>query len=307
MTINRRAHCLQILVQKINLLLISCVLQSIFQQQVFVRRRSNLGAENSIIAVDIGLRLTAEEAVQCMTHFVRQRRNTVIALLIVQQNEGMHAINAPRICAGALALVFIYVNPALRQTFMQRSDIFLTQRRQCLLNPCTGLREGAGKAVSSLRKRHIHIIIMELVYAQHIFFELNIFMQRCKVIMHRGNQAVIKARRNIILGQSCLQRILIVMDARIEVSTACAARQRSGQSIAILVIRSHQAAEGVFTQLAVGRSHIQQIIAFTYGSRLAFAVRNLRELHICAYESTEGTRSRPRRQTTLCRDGLLIG
>ena len=132
-------------------------------------------------------------------------------------------------------------------------------------------------------------------------------MQRRKIVMHRSNQAVIKTSRNIILSQSCLQRILIVMDARIEVRTACAARQRSGQRIAILMIRSHQAAEGVFTQLAVRRGHIQQIITFANGSRLAFAVSNLRELHICTYESTEGACARPRRQTALCRDGLLIG
>ena len=60
-----------------------------------------------------------------MTHFVRDGRNAVVARLIIEQHKGMHAVHAPGICAGALALVFIYVNPAFGHAFMQCRQIFL--------------------------------------------------------------------------------------------------------------------------------------------------------------------------------------
>ena len=228
------------------------MLQGMLQQQVFVRRGRNLRAENRIFRINVALRLTAEIAVHSMAHFVRDGRNAVVARLIIEQHKGMHAVHAPGICAGALALVFVNVNPAFGHAFMQCRQIFLAQRCQCLLNLGAGFREAAGKAVACIGNRHIHIIVMEFIYTKYILLQLDILMQRCKIIMHGINQSVVKTGRNIILCQRCFQCIFIVMHGSIKISGARRASERCSQGIAILMICIHQAGKGIFTQYAVG-------------------------------------------------------
>ena len=127
LTIYSSAHLLQELVEKINLLLIGSMSQGVFQKQIFISRRGYLSAENSVLRVHIALILGAIVAVQGVTNLVSNSGNAAVALLIVKQYEGMHAIDAPGIGTGALALVFININPSTGQALMQRCHIILAQ------------------------------------------------------------------------------------------------------------------------------------------------------------------------------------
>lgn len=60
-----------------------------------------------------------------VAHLVDQREHVVQRALEVQQNHGIHAKAAGRICPAALAGVLIHVNPAVREAFSHNGQILL--------------------------------------------------------------------------------------------------------------------------------------------------------------------------------------
>ena len=99
-------------------MLVTSVLQGVFQQQDFVGGGSNLCTEDGVICVDVGLGVAGEVAVECVSHFVGNGRNAVVAFLVVKEYEGVHTIHAPRISTATLAFVFVDINPTFAKTFL---------------------------------------------------------------------------------------------------------------------------------------------------------------------------------------------
>ena len=112
------AYCFQELVKQINFLFVAGVLQGVFQQQDFVGGGSDLCTEDSVICVDVGLGAAGEVAVECVSHFVSNGGDTVVAFLVVKEYEGMHAIYVPRVSTATLAFVFVNINPTFAKTFL---------------------------------------------------------------------------------------------------------------------------------------------------------------------------------------------
>ena len=79
------------------------------------------------------------------------------------------------------------------------------------------------------------------------------------------------------------------MSSSVEVSTAATTGQGACQGVAVFMVSTHQALEGVFTQLSIRRSHIQKVVAFADSCFVAVAVGNFGELHICAYKRAESS------------------
>ena len=147
---------------------------------------------------------------------------------------------------------------------------------------------------------------MEFIYAKYILLQLDILMQRSKIIMHGINQSVVKTGRNIILCQRCFQCIFIVMHGSIKITGACRACECCCQRITVLMIGIHQAGKGIFTQYTVRRGHIQQIAAFADASLVALSVGNFRELHIGTHKCAEGRCCSTCCQMALRKNSLFI-
>ena len=99
-------------------MLVAGVLQCVFQQQDFVGGGSNLCTEDSVICVDVGLGAAREVAVECVSHFVSNCGNAVVAFLVVKEYEGVHAIHAPRVSTATFAFVFVDIDPTFAKTFL---------------------------------------------------------------------------------------------------------------------------------------------------------------------------------------------
>ena len=99
-----------------------------FQKQDFVSSGSNFRAEDGVICIDVGLRTAGEVAMECVSHFMSDGGNAIVAFLVVKEYEGVHAIYAPRVSAGAFTFIFVNVNPTFAKTFLQSLDVFFAER-----------------------------------------------------------------------------------------------------------------------------------------------------------------------------------
>ena len=77
-----------------------------------------------------------------VTHFMGQRQQTVQLRPEVQQHVGMHPVGAAvGVCAGGLALVFVYVDPAAVLGGTHHVLIVLAQGRNAFQQKLVGLVE----------------------------------------------------------------------------------------------------------------------------------------------------------------------
>ena len=169
----------------------------------------------------------------------------------------MHAVNAPRVCTGTFTFVFVDVNPTFAKAFLQGCDIFFTKRLQRIYNLFASFIEVASEAIACVGERNVNIVGVQFFETKHVFFQLHIFVQGCKVVVNSLNQAIVERSGDVVRCKRSGQGIGIFVSSSVEVSTAAAAGQSACQSVAVFMVSTHQTLEGVFTQLAIRRSHVQ--------------------------------------------------
>ena len=204
---------------------IICVLQGVFQKQNFVSGGSNLCTENGVIRIDVGLSTAGEVAVKCVPHFVSDGGNAIVAFLVVKEYEGVHAINAPRVCAGTFTFIFVNINPTFAKAFLQGCDVFFTERLQRIYNLFASFIKVASKAVACVGKGNVNIVGVQFIKTKYIFFQLHIFVQGCQVVVNSLNQAIVERSWDVVRCKRSGQGIRIFVGSCVEVSTAAATCQ----------------------------------------------------------------------------------
>ena len=132
---NSSSKLLQIMVNQVmDFIFVFCVLQQVFNQQVFIDRAGYLCHKNAVIAVNIGLGAARIQGVHRVPAFMGQGKNAVEVFLIVHQNIRVGAIDPGGISAGGFALIFINIYPAGFNTLLKFTGIILAQRRQRIDN-----------------------------------------------------------------------------------------------------------------------------------------------------------------------------
>ena len=103
---------------------------------------------------------------QRMTHLVCECELVVERVVVVQKHVRMW-VSACGICAGALALVLVYVYPAIVEALAEHIEIILTEHGKSLETgglcfiKCYGL-------LVALDYGHIDVVHVELVYAHEL-------------------------------------------------------------------------------------------------------------------------------------------
>ena len=199
----------------------------------------------------------------------------------------MHAIHAPRVSTGAFTFIFVNINPTFAKTFFQGSDVFFTKRLQSINNFFASFVKVASKAIACVGKGNINIVGVQFFKTKHIFFQLHVFVQGCKVVVNSLNQTIVEGSGNIVCCKRSGQGIRIFVGSSVEVSTTAATSQSACQGVTVFMVSTHQTLEGVFTQFSIRTGHIQKVVAFADSCFVAFSVSNFRELHISAYQRAE--------------------
>ena len=130
-----------------------------------------------------------------MTHLVRKRKLAVESVLVVQKHIGMRR-SAGRICAAALALVLVYIYPAVFKALTKHRQILLAERSKSLEHVLLRLLERY-LLVAVAHNRRVQVIHMQLVYAHKLFAQAHILMHLVHVFVDSLYKIMIYARRNL--------------------------------------------------------------------------------------------------------------
>ena len=151
--------------------------QQIFHQQRFVAGRGDLRDEDYIVLICGRLGFIGQIGVDRVTHLMHEREHIVERAFEIQEHKGMHA-RARRIRTRALALIFVYINPAIVETFAQQVQIILSKGRQRFERDLLGFVKG---------EFHLYALDHRDVQIIHV---------QCKRAVHCVDQVVVDRRIN---------------------------------------------------------------------------------------------------------------
>ena len=199
--VERRAEALKEVVEDVcAALFVRLGLQQILGQQDLVDRRGDLGDHDAVIVVDIILRRIREPGVHGVAQLVRQRERVVECSGIVHQHIRMHAEHTARERAGLLAVVLIYIDPALCKRAVKQLLVFLAQRQRCLLDQLLRVLKRDG-IVDVLHDGDIQIKHVDFVELERAAAQLQIFAHGGQALVHGLDQAVIDGHGNVAAVQ----------------------------------------------------------------------------------------------------------
>ena len=142
-----------------------------------------------------------------MPHFVRNGEHAVEGILLVQKNIGMR-IAAGRVCAAALALVFVYIDPAVVEAFGQNLDIILSEGLQSFDDDflCFFVRN---LLIGIADDRGVEIVHMKLFRTGELFAQSNVFVEILKVCVHCIDKVAVNGNGNFRFGKCCFKRAVV--------------------------------------------------------------------------------------------------
>src|SRR5258706_15068556 len=101
-------------------------LQQVFGKQTLVEGGGNLGHENGIVAILIGLEIARKEGMHGMPKFMGQRIHAITLVLEVEQDERGGCICAAAICTTTFTRCLIDIDPTLRKGLFKGIDVIFT-------------------------------------------------------------------------------------------------------------------------------------------------------------------------------------
>ena len=238
---DRRAEVLQQVAHQhdLRLAVALVLLHQVLGEQDLVAGRGDLGDEDRVLRLGLRLGPVGVEAVHRVAHLVAERGQAVVGLLVVEQHIGRRVVHAAAaVCAAALVLRLIDVDPALRQRAGGILHIVLAQRRNRLQERVKRLAD-VHPDVKARVDVHIHVVHVHDGQAQLLLLDAQVLGQRADAAVHRLDQAVIDVLADLVRIQRRLARALIAAGLRHEHVRLHLASVERGDCVAQLAVAVH--------------------------------------------------------------------
>ena len=191
------ANLLEVEVEVVEALLAFGVLEHVLEQQVLVRRGGDFSAEDGVLGVDEVLLLAAVPAVHGVAHLVSESAHGLVGVIPTHENEGMDAVDAPRVGAATLALILASVDPARLESLEEVVLVGAAERCEGFLEDVLGLLV----VIGSLRlfdDGHVEVVHVDGVEFQQALLDLHVAVQRRQGRVRRFDGAVVDGERDVV-------------------------------------------------------------------------------------------------------------
>ena len=191
LAVQRAFELIQKMVDQVGpLLFIGGLSQKMTHQEHLVAGGSHLGNKDHVIGGAHGLVSAAVPAVQGMAHLMGQGKHGVEIVLVVEQHVGMRAGGAGGIGSGALARVFVHIDPAVVKTLAQQVRVVFAQHGEGFQHG--GLCLLVGDLLSRVgHDGGIHVVHVKLIDAQQPLAQRDIPVHFVHVAVDRVDQIVV--------------------------------------------------------------------------------------------------------------------
>ena len=221
-----------------------------------------------------------------VTHFVSQGELAVQSAGIVQKHKGVH-IRARGISAAALALVLVYIDPAIVKALFQDPAVVLSQRCQGIENRLLGLLKG-NVPVGFRHQRRVNVIEMELVHPQQLLAQPDIAVHGGQLLVNGFNEIFVHGHRHIASVQGSFQGRAIVSGLAEEFQLLVLAVQHRGGGVAHARKSVVEIFVGTFPQDPVGAFFQQHKGTLAQGVLVPLAVCRVRKFQVGIRQSAVG-------------------
>ena len=286
LAVERGAELLKEVIDEVSALpLVGRLLEQVLHQQGLVAGRGDLSHEDDIILIDGRLRVVREVGVQGVAHFVCERELAVERAGVVQQDERMDKC-AGGVRAGALADVFIDVDPAVREALIQKIAILFAQAGQRLGDGLFGLfiRD---IDVYIGQKRGIDVVKMQLVQTHQPLAQAHVAVHFVKIVMDSFDQIGIDTDRNLGRVEGGLLRRGVIASLREELQLLDLCAEHGGEGVFIVLIDAVIGVVGVLAEGTVRRFQAGHIGALRDLMGVPLSVQRVREFHVGVGEQGE--------------------
>ena len=214
------------------------LVHQVLVEQNLVAGRGDLRHEDRIIRLGKRLRFARVVAVHRVAHLVAQRGEAVVRPRVVEQHIRRGLVHGVAVCAAALVLRLVHVNPAVGKRVGRIGDVVFAQRLHRLQERLKRLVDIHlhVKAVARLRVQVVHV---QLRNTQLLLSDAQVFAECGQAAVHRVDQAVIDALVDLIGIQRRLARAPVAArgackDVRLHLSGV-----EAGDGIAHLAVAVH--------------------------------------------------------------------
>ena len=221
-----------------------------------------------------------------MAQFVGERHGIFQPVVEIQQDEGMDAVDSPRISTALFALIFVNIDPAGRQGLVQYFTVFFTQRMETLLHQSAGFFI-IHFDVGVRDQRGIEVVHVHFIKLEHFFLERHIAVKRRQVFVDSIDEPVVNRNRNIVRLQRGGDRRVVFAGAGVKNILFYRAAERGGERVAILGVGGEQLLEGFLADIAVRRHDEGPVAAFAELRDLTLIIFDFREFHVGAGQHGE--------------------
>ena len=222
-----------------------------------------------------------------VTHFVSQSELAVQSTGVVEQHKGVH-IRTRRISAAALALVLVYVNPAIVKALFQNPAVVLSQGRQSVENGLLGFLKGY-MPVGGGHQRRVNVIEMELVHPQQLLAQPDIAVHGGQLLVNGFNEIFVDGHRHIASVQGSFQGRAIVSGLAEEFQLLVLTVQHGGGGVAHARKSIVEIFVGTFPQYPVGAFFQQHEGTLGQGMTVSLAVYRIRKFQVGIRQSAVGS------------------
>ena len=141
--------------------------------------------------------------------------------------------------------------------------------------------------VDILDNGDVQIVEMQLVHAEHLFTQVNVFVHGREVLVHAGDEVGIDLRGHFVLVEAILERTVVSARVGVELELLGLSAERCGCRVAELRIRCIHGGIGRFAQLAVIGHHERDVAAVRNGMSLTLRIDGILEREIRIIEERE--------------------
>ena len=282
------------------------MLEEVVDEEALVRRRGDLCHEHRVLRIAGRLRVVREPGLHRVAHLMAERRDLVERALVVEKDQGRHAMAVCRIGTAHLARRLEDIDPAGGHAPLHGRDVVVSQRSERLVHEVAGLLERVA-ALGSLDDGHIDIPVAQVVDAEDALPELHVAVHRLGMGMDRVDEGAVDRYRHLGRHERRLERALVVAGIGEELELAHLRSKRGGCRVLDLCIGAIDAVVAALAERPVRRGEDQRRVgAVRHGMLLALGVHSIRELHVCVVHHREDLARLRCKHACLCKELLLL-
>ena len=258
--------------------------EQMVHKQHLVAGGSDLGHKDDIGAGTYGLILSAEIAMESVTHLVSQSEHCCKIVLIVHKNIGVGTAAAGGVSAGALAFIFIKVDPAVIKALLKHFNIVIAQNLKSLENGllCLFYADIVGGVGN---KGRINIPHMQLAEPKHLLSEGDIAVHFVHIVVDGFNEVVIYLNGDFGAIQSGFESVGIFSCLCKKAKLLELSVHSCGYSVFELTETVIICVEYISAEIMVGTLHKRSESAVGEGILPAFGILHIRELQFRVAEN----------------------